>query len=217
MRTDMQIQKDVIDELRWNPSVTEKEIGVAVADGVVTLTGFVPNYAQRFEAEVAAERVVGVKAVACELTVRLPATSIKSDTDIAHKAVDALAWDVVVPDDKIKLRVVEGWITLEGDVEWQYQREAAFRAVRYLAGVRGVTNLIHVKSKVSSFEVSRAIKDALRRSAELDAEKVVVAAADGVVTLKGNVRSYAERQDAERAAWSAPGVTKVVDELFVGV
>lgn len=216
MRTDIQIQKDVIDELRWDPSISEKEIGVAVMDGVVTLTGFVPSFAERYEAEVAAERVIGVKAVACELQVNLPSTAIKSDTDIAHKAIGSMEWDVMVPDDKIKLRVIDGWITLDGEVTWQFEKDAAFRAVRYLSGVRGVTNLIRVKARASKFEVSRAIKDALRRSAELDAEKVTVAATDGVVTLKGKVRSWAERQDAERAAWSAPGVTKVVDELLIG-
>jgi osmotically-inducible protein OsmY len=217
MRTDTLIQKDVIDELRWDPSVTEKEIGVAVKDGVVTLSGFVPNFAERYEAELAAERVLGVKAVATELEVKLPESSVRSDTDIAHKAVDALEWDVTVPRERIKLRVQDSWITLEGNVEWQFQKESALRAVRYLAGVRGVTNLIRVMSKASEFEVSRAIKKALHRSADVDAAKVQVAAADGTVTLTGNVRSWAERQDAERAAWSAPGVTKVVDEIAVGL
>jgi osmotically-inducible protein OsmY len=217
MRTDAQIQLDVIDELRWDPKISEKEIGVAVKDGVVTLSGFVPSYAERFAAEIATERVSGVRAVATELAVKLAAERTRSDTEIAHKAVDALKWDVMVPDEQIKLRVVDGWVTLEGETEWQYQKEAAARSVRYLIGVRGLTNAIVVKSKVSPFEVSTAIKNALRRSAELDAEKVQVAAKDGTVTLRGKVRSWAERQDVERAAWSAPGVTDVVDELTIAL
>lgn len=217
MHTDSQIQKDVIDELRWDPSISEKEIGVAVEGGVVTLSGFVPSYAERIAAEAAVQRVAGVKALAADLVVRLPADKTRSDTDIAHKVVDALEWDVLVPEGQIRTHVVEGWITLEGEVDWQYQKEAATSAIRNLSGVRGVTNSLKVKSLASPLDVSRRITDALRRSAELDAKAVRVAVRDGVVTLAGTVRSWSERRDAERAAWSAPGVTNVIDELTIAV
>ena len=217
MRTDNKILEDVQDELKWEPSVRDAEIGVAVRGGVVTLSGYVRSYAEKYAAERAAERVSGVKAIADGLNVRLPNEWQRTDTDIAHAAVNALRWDIQVPDDKIKVAVSDGWITLEGKAEWQYQKSAAERAVRYLTGVKGVTNLIALEPKgVSTFEVSGKIKDALRRSAEMDADRITIEASDGRVTLKGSVRSWAERQDAERAAWNAPGVTYVDDRIAVG-
>lgn len=216
MKTDLQLQRDVLDELKFEPSIREAEIGVAVKDGVVTLTGFVDSYAEKFTAERTAERLNGVKAVADDIKVRVPGLYQRSDTDIAHAAVNALRWDIQVPDDRIKAAVDDGWIDLEGQVEWQYQKWAAEGAVRNLTGVKGVTNLIAVKpKKASTFEVGQKIKDSLRRHAERDADKITIEAKDGRVTLRGTVSSYAERQDAERAAWQAPGVTNVEDLIAV--
>lgn len=216
MVTDKQLHQAVLDALRWEPSIREAEIGVAVKDGVVTLSGFVDSYAEKYNAAKTVEKVPGVRGLAQELDVRLPSSFVRSDTEIAHAVVNALRWDIQVPDERIKARVEEGRVTLEGDVEWQFQKHAAEHAVRYLTGVRSVTNLITVKPKVvSTFDVSQKIKEALRRNAELDAEKITVEAKDGNVTLKGTVRSYAERRDAERAAWAAPGVTNVDDFIAV--
>lgn len=216
MKTDTQLQRDVQAELAWEPSVRDAEIGVAAKDGVVTLSGYVDTFAEKYMAERAAERVSGVKAIADDLKVKLPTAFKRPDTEIAHAVVNALRGDIQVPDDKIKARIENGWVTLEGAVEWQYQKNAAQRAVRYLSGVVGVSNQITIKPKrVSPFEVGNKIKDALRRNAELDAERIVVEAADGHVTLKGWVRSYAERNDAERAAWAAPGVTSVDDKILI--
>lgn len=216
MKTDTQIQKDVIDELRWDPSIRENEIAVSAKDGVVTLAGVVDSYAEKYAAERAAQRVSGVKAIADDLNVRLSMTAKRSDADIAHAAVTALKWNIQVPDDRIKVMVDDGFITLSGDVEWKYQHDAAERAVRYMTGVKGVSNLIKVKpSHASKFEVSAKIKDALRRNAERDADRITVETADGKVTLKGTVRSFAERMDAERAAWSAPGVSSVEDRIAI--
>ena len=215
MKNDLQLQKDVQDELRWEPSVRESEIGVAVKDGVITLTGFVPTYAQKFAAEQAAERVSGMRALADDLQVKLSGGTDRTDTEIAHAAVNALRWDIEVPDDLIRARVENGWVTLEGNVDWYYQKAAAERAVRYLTGVKGLTNFINVKPKLSAPEVKAKIEAALKRSAELSAKKIEVETSEGKVTLRGTVRTWAERQEAERAAWNAPGVHSVKDELFV--
>lgn len=216
MKTDLQLQRDVLEELKFEPSIREAEIGVAAKDGVVTLTGFVDTYVERFSAERATERVGGVKAVADEIKVKLPGTHQRTDTEIAHAAVNALRWDVQVPDDRIKTYVDDGWIVLEGDVDWQYQKWAAEDAVRKLTGVKGLSNLITVKpKKVSTFEVSQKIKDSLRRHAERDADKVTIEAKDGHVTLRGNVSSFTERKDAEHAAWQAQGVISVDDQIAV--
>jgi osmotically-inducible protein OsmY len=218
MKIDIQLQSDVRAEMAWDPRVDDKEIRVAAADGVVTLTGSVPSYADKVAAERAAERVLGVKAVANDLAVAVPVTYQRSDTDIAQAVVNALEWDVQVPDTKIKAAVTNGWITLEGGVEWRYQRDAAACAVRYLAGVRGVTNDITITAKrVVSDDVSKAIKQALERRADRTAEHISVEMIGSVVTLTGSVPSFGDRRAAEGAAWSAPGVTDVNDELAVTI
>lgn len=216
MKTDLQLQRDVLEELKFEPSIRETEIGVAAKDGVITLTGLVDSYAEKFLAERTVERVTGVKAVADEIKVNLPGPHQRTDTELAHAVVNALRWDIQVPDDRIKATVEDGWIDLDGEVEWQYQKWAAEGAVRNLTGVKGVTNLIRVKpKKVSTYEVSQKIRDSLRRHAERDADKITIEAKDGAVVLRGTVSSFAERQDAERAAWQAPGVTRVDDLIAV--
>jgi osmotically-inducible protein OsmY len=216
-RTDEQIQLDVIEELKWDARVHPNEIGVAVKDGVVTLTGWVDNYTKKWAAEEAAHRVHGVKAVANDIEVRLPSSTARTDADIAAAATRALEWDAFVPIEKLDVTVSEGWITLRGEVEWQYQKQDAERVVRRLSGVRGVTNLITVRPRVkpSPQEVKRKIEDALVRSAETDAERITVEAQGDKVILKGTVRSWAERQEAERVAWSAPGVIAVENRITV--
>lgn len=217
MKNDSDLQRDVIEELRWDPEIRAKEIGVAVNDGVVTLTGSVESYAERWAVERAAERVSGVRALANDVSVKLPSSLIRSDTELAHQIVETLRWDVQVPDERIKARVARGWVTLEGDVDWAFQREAAERDVRSLTGVISVTNLIRVKSPISTFDVSRKIKEALQRRADRDADRIHVEAMGDVVTLTGTVSSFAERRAAEGVAWSAPGVREVRDDLIVAV
>jgi osmotically-inducible protein OsmY len=216
-KTDSQLQKDVQEELVWDPSVGRAEIGVAISSGVVTLSGQVDSFPKKFSAMKAAERVAGVRAVADEMKVKLPSSFQRTDIDVAHAVADAIRWDVEVPDEKVKARVDEGWVWLDGEVEWEYQRSAAERAVRFLTGVVGVSNKIRIKKRAWAPEVKTRIESALKRNAEVDASQITVRALDGQVTLSGHVHSWAARSDAERAAWSAPGVTEVKDELAVHV
>jgi osmotically-inducible protein OsmY len=215
-RTDAEIQKEVLEELKWDPRVQPNEIGVIVKNGVVTLTGTVDSYAKRWAAEEAALRVRGVKAVANDVEVRLVTTEKKTDEDIAKAVVRALEWDLVVPADKIDVTVSNGWVTLKGEVEWHYQKLDAERVVRRLTGVTGVTNLITVTPRVSPQELKERIEKALVRTVETDAKNITVEVDGDAVILKGTVRSWAERNEAERVAWSAPGVAHVDNRITIG-
>jgi osmotically-inducible protein OsmY len=214
-KSDSQLLNDVQEELVWDPSVGRVEIGVAVNNGVVTLSGQVDSYPKKSAALRATQRVTAVRAIADELKIILPSSSIRSDTDIAHAVADALRWDIQVPEEKIKARVDDGWVWLDGDVEWEYERAAAEDAVRNLTGVRGVSNDIRIKKRAWPSDVKERIESALKRHADLDAAQITVQASDGRVTLRGRVHSWSARADAERAAWSAPGVSTVEDELLV--
>jgi osmotically-inducible protein OsmY len=215
MKSDAELQRDVMNELTWEPSINAENIGVAAKDGVVTLNGSVDSFAEKWAAERAAKRVAGVKAFAENIEVRLPSNSRRTDADIAHTVANVLEWNVDVPHEQIKIMVQDGWVTLSGEVEWLYEKNAAYDAVRSLTGVRAVTNQIVVKPRMVSSEVKTRIQEAFQRNAGLDAQKIKVQTRDGQVVLTGTVRSWAEREEAERAACAAPSVCEVLNELAV--
>jgi osmotically-inducible protein OsmY len=215
MKSDHEIELDVKDELQWDPNLDATDIAVSVKKGVVTLAGFVKNYADKYEAESAAKRVAGVLGIANDIEVRMPSVDERPDPEIARDAVAAIKSQLPISSENIKVIVKDGWVTLEGPVEWQYQRNTAEAAVRRIKGVRGVSNLIQLKPRVQPSAIKRKIQDAFKRSAEIDANRITVEANGGEVVLKGTVRSWIEREEAERAAWAAPGVTKVEDRIVV--
>ena len=215
MKTDSEIERDVKAELGWNPDLKSTDIAISVKNGVVTLAGFVPRYIDKYEAEKAAKRVAGVLAVANDIEIRLPAVDERPDPEIAREVVTALKNQLPFSHERIKAVVRNGWVTLEGDVEWQYQRLTAERAVRHLKGVKGIINDIKTKPRVEPSDIKQKIQEAFRRSAEVDANQITVETSGGEVILKGKVRSWLERDEAERVAWRAPGVTKVDDRIVV--
>ena len=213
--TDKELKQHVQSALDWEPSLDASDIGVSVDEAVVTLRGNVASFAEKVAAERVALRVYGVKAVANDLVVHLVSGFERNDTEIAQAAVAALKWNTMVPKDRVTVTVANGWLTLNGTLDWQFQRDAAARTVRDLTGVKGVTNSVVVQPRVKTIDVREKIEAAFKRSAEIDARRVNVTATDGKVILSGNVHSWAERQEAERAAWAAPGVTEVEDRLTI--
>jgi osmotically-inducible protein OsmY len=223
MRKETDIQNDVVAELKWESGLRDDDIAVGVREGVVTLGGTVSSFGDKMTAERVASRIKGVQAIANDIEVRIPSGSSRSDPDIAHAALDALKWDTAVPEHLLQVKVDKGWLTLEGEVEWYFQRNATERVVRYLTGVKGVTNLIKVRVHSAPADVKKKITDALFRSALLDAEHISVEIAGHKAILRGTVRSFTESRDAMRAARHAPGITEVENrltvspEVFVGV
>lgn len=215
MKTDSQIQKDVMDELKWQPFLQSSEIGVAVKNGIVTLSGQVDNYGKKLSAENAAKKVSGVKAVAEEIQVGISPAYRKNDTEIAEAVVNALKWHTAIPDDEIKIKVEDGVVRLEGEVEWDFQRTSAKNAVQYLTGVRSILNLITVRPKVNAEDLEKKISAAFHRSATIDSAKINVSVIGNKAILTGKVRSFAEKEEAEDAVWAAPGVFSLESKLTV--
>jgi len=217
MKTDAQIQRDVMEELKWDPTLNASEIGVAVKDGVVTLSGYVENYSEKRAAENAALRISGVKAVAEDITVKVVARDKKNDTDIALAIINSLKWNSAIQEDKIKITVEDGWVVMDGEVEWNYQKDIIRNTIENIYGVKGITNLVTISPKINAKDVKKKIKEAFQRSAMVNSENITVETIGNKVILKGTVRSYAEKVDAEKAAWSIPGITIVENELEIAV
>ena len=212
---DTVLRQDIIDELEFEPSIDAADIGVAVENGVATITGHVPTYAQKATVEDVVRRVIGVKGIAQEIEVRPFGANQTADDEIAKRALNMINWNTSVPKNAVQVTVQKGWVTLSGKVEWQYQKIAAGDAVRGLAGVSGVSNNIDIKPECPSSDVKKRIEDALKRNAEVEAKGIRIDVVDGMVTLEGRVKAWPERDAAERAAWSAPGVKAVVDRITV--
>jgi osmotically-inducible protein OsmY len=212
--TDKEIQENVMKELVWDPEVNSAEVGVAVEDGIVTLSGQVGSYWVKKSAERAAKRVKGVRGIAQEITVTYLGM-VPTDKDIAESAANSIKWDTTIPDEAVTVKVENGWVTLEGEVSWHFQKVAAENAIETMKGVKGVTNLISVKPRVQASIVKSTIKNALERRADIEAEQIEVLTEDNAVTLRGSVKTWSERAEVQRAAWSAPGVTRVDNQLVI--
>jgi osmotically-inducible protein OsmY len=215
MKTDAQLQKDIIAELTWDPSIKASGIGVEVKNGTVTLAGHVDSYTEKWQAEKAAQRVIGVRGLAVEIDVKLPGSSTRTDADIAASADNVLEWTTYLPRDSVKVKAENGWITLSGEVEWDYQREIARSAVRNLLGVVGVSDTITIRPKVTSSAVKSDIEAALKRRAHGDAQRITVDVMGSDVTLSGTVHSWSERELAENSAWATAGVSRVIDNIKI--
>jgi osmotically-inducible protein OsmY len=215
MKTDAQLHQDIMQALDWEPSLNPIHIDVAIRDGVVTLTGFVTSLTEKWTTEHVVKSVSGVKAVADDLEVRLPTENERTDSDVARAAVTALEWNTSVPHDRITVTVRNGWVTLDGSVDWPYQKTAAEEAVRPLMGVKGVTNTLVVQPKVEATDISAKIAEAFKRNAALEAQKIWVEATGSKIILRGNLHSWIERAEAERIAASAPGVAEVENHISV--
>lgn len=215
MRSDAQLRSDVQAELDWDPVIKSSSVGVTAKDGVVTLTGHVTSHAEKYAAERAAQRVKGVKALAIEITVKLPAGDERTDADIALAVERGLEWSTLVPAGKVKPMVENGWVTLNGEVEWEYQRKAAENAVRNLMGVVGVSNLVKIAPRVRPADIEKRLHEALGRQADREAGRIQVVVNGSEVSLRGSVHSWAEFDAVQGSAWSAPGVTTVLNELVV--
>jgi osmotically-inducible protein OsmY len=213
---DIQLRQNILDELEFEPSIDAADIGVTADNGIVTLTGHVRTYAEKEAAERVVRRVKGVRGIAAEIEVRLFGPKETDDDDIARRAVRMLDWNVSVPKDSVQVRVLKGWVTLRGEVEWQYQKNAAYDAVRALGGVVGVSNLVELAPRLSAVDVKKRIEEAFQRDAEVEAEAIRIDVQGRKVTLTGKVKTWSERRAAERAAWSAPGISTLEDHLTVG-
>ena len=213
--SDLSLRKTILDELEWEPSIDPAHIGVAVDKGIVTLSGHVASYAEKLAAERAVKRVKGVSGIAEEISVRYPGAKQTADDQIAKRAHDLIGWQALVPAEKLQVKVEKGWLTLTGHVDWYYQKVEVERSVRKLSGVTGISNMIEIKPRVAVADVRQRIEEALKRNAEVEANKIRVNVEGGTVTLEGEVHDWNERQSIERTVWSAPGVLKVDDRIVV--